>query len=146
MIKNILITIALLFTACAQPKLEKKEIIKKDYSIYKTYTYKSKESVRTKTIRAVEGLYGKIKEDVETRAKEYFLVLGMTPDQYKKIPEELAKTVAAKALSNSVKFDDKVTVGIRKKEIRDIAYSFLVSNPDDEAQIKAFAYSFDTYF
>lgn len=108
------------------------------------------------TVRAVEKLFTKIKEDVKMRSVEYFLRLGISPDDYKSYPSLVSNYVAKKTLSKVDRLDSwkrkktgilYVLVGVNKKTISKHSFDFLSGgNIDNDEVLKAFGLSFDIYF
>jgi len=108
------------------------------------------------TLRAIEGLFSKLKQDIKMRSIEYFLRLGVSPDDYKNYPSLVSGYVSKKTLSKVDKLDQwirpktgvtYIIVGIKKKSVRKHSFDFLNHrNSKDEKIIRAFALSFDSYF
>jgi len=106
-------------------------------------------------IIGIEKLFEKIKEDSLIRSKEYFIMLGISPEDYKGIPSSLSYYLSKAILSKTYVLDEWVRnktktkyllVGVKKELIRNEAYSFLVKGNESEKTIKAFSFAFDTYF
>lgn len=107
------------------------------------------------SIFGIEKLFTKIKKDINIRTKEYFLMLGLSPDDYKRIPNQLSYYLSKNVLTKTSILDSwtrkktnvkYVLVGIKKDKIAKGAFDFLVSDIKNKKTIKAFSIAFDSYF
>ncbi len=106
-------------------------------------------------ILGIERLFSKIKKDITTRTKEYFLLIGLSPDDYGTLPKQLSYYVSKKAMGKTdllaewvrKKTNTKyVLVGIKKDKIGKISSDFLINDVKNKKTIKSFAIAFDYYF